>query len=100
MTKRDRISKIDSYFEHADRMATKLVEDEARKLLVKYPGLYREYVMAMGACFFTDWKDNPIEKYNKPTRDFLDMVEDFDDQFKTMGQPMRLTAAGEVSTTW
>jgi len=106
-------------------IAIKLIQHEARKILMEDDGL-NEFIMAMGTCFFTykegskydmnSYDDDLWEKwaesddYVRAYRgiiydddfhpEFFSMIEDFNYKFSVKGAPMRFTATSTVVTDW
>jgi len=106
-------------------LAIKLIQQEARKILVKDNGL-NEFIMAMGTCFFTykdgsrydmnSYDDDEWEEWAESDdyvmchrgiidddnfhSEFFSMIDDFNDKFNIRGAPMRFTATSTVVTDW
>jgi hypothetical protein len=91
--------KIQKLVDQAGQMAIEYVEFLARKILREHPHL-NEFVMAMGACFFTEGRNTlGLEEraYMKPLEDFID---EWNETFGITGCPMRFTANGQRITDW
>lgn len=104
--------KLKKHYKKADKLAIKIVEQLARKILRNDPEL-KEFTMAMGVYFFTDFNDEIVDvlerrmntNYNydyfpsKPSfKPLIDFIDEWDDVFKITGEAMRFTAYGEVIT--
>ena len=99
----EKLKTICSDFDAVRNRACDLVEKEARKILLSHSN-YKEYIMAMGSCFFVE-KDNTnhdgmFGDVRNETKRFFEMVNELDDVFKVMGDPMRFTSKGEKITDW
>ena len=125
---KEAIEKINALVADADDRAIYLIKKEARRILQEDPNL-DEFVMAMGGCFFTikdggeydmttmtdeEWEewmesdeyvysykgiiDNDASHPFQP--EFFDMVDEFDDQFKVCGYPVRFKANTKEVHNW
>lgn len=125
MDKKTTLKKIENLFKAADELAIQLVKDEARKILKADDGIH-EFIMAMGSCFFTlkdggkyDDKEMTDEEWEEWTesddyirfhngilddrdyqKEFFEMVEDLDSEFKICGYPVRFTATSQEVYDW
>lgn len=88
------------------RMASRLIETRARKILSAHPSL-DEFIMGMGAWMFTrrDSQDDISTVYREYipayAESFTRMMDEFDDmELKVTGEPMRFTARGSKVTDW
>jgi len=122
------IEKINALVADADDRAIYLIKKEARRILHEDPNL-DEFVMAMGGCFFTikeggkydttemsddeweEWTESEGYVYhyhgiveNEPHHpfqpEFFDMVDEFNDQFKVCGYPVRFKANTKEVHSW
>jgi hypothetical protein len=126
----------DLYFEAQDlheqsmyetsMIGIRLIEQEARKILLEDDGLY-DFIMAMGTCFFTSKKGSryDMDAYDDDgwdewcesddyvgalrgiidddaefTLDFMEMVNELNFKFNIKGHPMRFTATSNVVNDW
>lgn len=125
---KEAIEKIHNLHDDAGDRAIYLIKKEARRILREDPNL-EEFIMAMGACFFTmkdggkydsntmtdeeweDWmeSDDYVYSYNGIIEDepnhpfqteFFDMVEEFDTLFKVKGYPVRFKAETKEVHEW
>jgi len=98
--KRKAMETIDFHCQQIDIISAKLVESEARKILLAHPNL-KEFIMAMGSAFFTDRQDRVVaisdKSYLKP---FDEMICRLDEICRVKGTPMRFTATGKPITNW
>lgn len=122
-----KLKHIEMLQEEASNMAVKIVIDEARKILNDDDGLF-EFIMAMGACFFTikeggkydvmhlsddDYEvwcesddylnihGNIIDEQSTDfQKEFFDMVDDLNTDFNVCGYPVRFTAKSEEVHDW
>jgi hypothetical protein len=125
MDKKTTLKKIDDLLKSADELVIQLVKDEARKILKADDGLH-EFIMAMGGCFFTlkdggkyDDKEMSDEEWEEWTesddyvrfykgilddkdyqKEFFDMVDDLNNEFKVCGYPVRFTATSQEVYDW
>jgi hypothetical protein len=77
-----------------------LVEKYAREGLRDNPDL-KEFVMAMGAAFFTGGEDDDEHAdVQDVSSDLWELILDWDDALKLTGEPMRFTADGPVRREW
>lgn len=85
----------------ASELALEYVEHEARKILRKCTTL-DEFIMCMGAAFFTDKQGNSLHDHEIPKTAFelIVFIEDVDSELHISGNPMRFTADGEKITNW
>lgn len=88
------------------RMALRLIETRARKILIAHPAL-DEFIMGMGAWMFTrkDSQDDISTVYReyipRYAESFTRMMDTFDRlELKVTGEPMRFTARGPKVTDW
>ena len=122
------MAEIDKLYDQASNLAVETVEYGAREILKENPDLH-EFVMAMGACFFTAkeggkydmnsydedvaeemWNDGFEFADDKLMLDsaferklfpeFFDNVDDLNEKFKVCGCPMRFTAYSKVVRDW
>lgn len=119
------IEKINALVADADDRAIYLIKKEARRILREDPNL-DEFVMAMGGYFFTikeggkydintmtdeewdEWteSDDYVHEYNgiidseNFQEEFNDMVNEFDNQFKVCGYPVRFKAETQEVHHW
>lgn len=83
------------------------VEILARSILKKNPTL-KEFVNAMGVCFFTTYDGNTVDLWEygtsnitrKSFNDLANLINDWDSILKLTGESMRFTATGEKITDW
>lgn len=104
---------IDYHLDQAEKIALKIVEQKARKILAQHPNL-DEFIMGMGGWFFTTKRGDRIAidysinthtntckyegfKYLLPLEKFLMK---YDEYLKLTGNPMRFTAKGKKITDW
>lgn len=102
------------HYDIAVSLALKEVEKESRKILCKHPQ-YKEFVMAMGSCFFTTAEKgetvdllrqvyrNGGYSYELTYKYFGQLQKIFDEwtpYLKLTGEPMRFTATGKMIKNW
>lgn len=83
------------------------VEKLARSILKKNPTL-KEFVNAMGTCFFTTYEGDTVDLWEygtsnltrKSFKDLANFIDDWDSILKLTGESMRFTATGEKKTDW
>lgn len=84
----------------AHALAMREVEARARKILGSRNGA-KSFCMAMGGVSFYDSNGNPMDPDLKYLQSFYKFVEEFDDELKLTGTPLKLeSSAGEVITDW
>ena len=108
----------------AGSLATDYIRQEARTILQGDNNL-NEFIMGMGACFFTakqeglyditKYSDNELIKIDENNGllsdnnlhmadsfqpDFMDIINELNDKFNSMGFPMRFTANGKEENDW
>ena len=117
--------KVEAVFEAVSDKAVKIVVNAARQILQNDPGL-DEFIMAMGACFFTikeggkydtsemtdeeydDWceSDEYVREYKGMIDDdkfqerFFEIVDELDDKYKVKGYPTRFQAHSQEVHEW
>lgn len=90
------------HYDEAYSLVRAEVERRARKILKAHPNL-TEFSMSMGSWCFWDKDGNSVDgnysgqKYVKPIADLLG---EWDDFMKLTGDPMRITADGELIESW
>ncbi len=92
---------ISNLLKKANELASELVEELARKILVSRPHL-GEFVMGMGIAMFTvksTGESISLEErsYMKKLNDFIDK---YDDELQITGESMRFTASGPKIVEW
>lgn len=102
--------KINSYYEKADKLATKEVERLARLVLTNNPKKVSKFMMAMGSFFFIDNNDEIIHEavggnqklleslngYNE----LVEFIDEWDEKINITGEAMTFTAKGKKITNW
>ena len=117
--------KLEAVYEAVSDKAVKIVIKAARQILQNDPDL-DEFVMAMGACFFTikeggkydalnlsdeeydEWCESPdyVREYQGMIDDenfqkeFFDIVDELDDKYKVKGYPTRFQANSKEVHEW
>lgn len=102
---------IARHFKEAEKLASEFVEEQARAILRKHSHLH-EFVIAMGAWFFTLKRSDdrtllPGEhavlhdppRYISESR-LARFISEWDCYLKITGEPMRFTADGPVVREW
>jgi hypothetical protein len=98
--KRKTMEIIDFHCQQINIISAKLVESEARKILLDHPNL-KEFIMAMGTAFFTDRQDKVIAILDKSyLKAFDEMICNLDNICQVKGTPMRFTATSKTITNW
>lgn len=110
----DKLARIDELMNEADKLASEYVIEGARAVLKRCPAL-DEFICCMGTAFFTVKGsedrvtveyDNTIfrngREYEAPAcaYDFLNHVEDLNQNFHVKGMGVRLRANSEVINNW
>lgn len=95
-TRKEVLKAIERHQAEAQKIALRLIEREARKLMKRHPVL-KEYIQANGVSHFIVREDFPELGCLKT---FNDMVEALDYTWNILGNPMRFTATGKVITEW
>lgn len=98
---------IQIHYNRACEIALLEMEKLAREILRKNKTL-KEFVNAMGSCFFTTYEGDTIDlweygtsRLTKPSfKKLADLIMEWDDYLKLTGEPMRFTATGEKITDW
>jgi hypothetical protein len=121
------IKTIDKMFDKASDLAIELIKNEAREILKADDGL-KEFVMAMGSCFFTikdggkydmmhltdeeyeEWceSDEYVNIHNGIIdnvatdfqQEFFEDVDYLHEKFHVMGYPVRFTATSKEVYDW
>lgn len=119
------LKSIQELWDKADNLALNYIRQQARFILQNDNNL-NEFIMGMGGCFFTAKQEGlydtskysekelvEIEEDNSlqsdsalhmPVNffqpDFMEMINELNDKFKSMGFPMRFTAHGEELNDW
>ena len=110
MTNAQASSKIRKLLAEANNIASQIVEQKARQILLEHPNL-DEFIMGMGGWFFTRKdKDHTGEsmiihecdtdecpKYMIGLQNFIDQ---WDNDLHVTGELMRFTAKGKKITEW
>ena len=89
---------LQAAYDKARSIGLFLVEKYAREGLRDNPDL-DEFVMAMGAAFFTDNDDTHVDLADVSS-DLHELILDWDGALKLTGEPMRFTATGPVRGEW
>ena len=116
---------VHKLWDKADSLATDYIRQEARTILQSDYHL-DEFIMGMGGCFFTakqeglydiaKYSDEGLDEINEndglladnnlhmPVNDFqtdfMNMIDELNDKFNSMGFPMRFTANGKEENNW
>lgn len=119
------MAQIDKLWDNASDLAVQAVVNEAREILKADDGLH-EFIMAMGACFFTikkggrydtsdmtedeywDWleSDEYVREFDgmidddEFQKEFFEAVEDLNEKFNVKGYPTRFTAWSKEVNSW
>lgn len=92
--------RVEDLYHRAGVLAIREVEKEARRILKSDPDL-NEFVMAMGAAFFTDKNgDNHQLQDIDAAEELRDFILEWDEYLRITGVPMRFTADGDKITDW
>lgn len=95
-------AKIAELYDQARQLALADLESLARDILKKRPN-YKEFIMAMGSCFFTTKRNGETVDLTPDDECFSDMhalLSEWDEYLKLTGEPMRFTVDGPRKTDW